>query len=57
LDQVRAQEIMAKIQGKTPEAQLQQSLANKHNADTAGTSAGKQLDAVSLVTQHKATNY
>jgi len=57
LDQARTQEIMAKIQGQTPEAKLAIANANKANADTAGTSAGKQLDAVSLIKQHKATNY
>jgi hypothetical protein len=57
LDQARTQEIMAKIQGQTPDAKLSLSHANKIDADTAGTSAGKQLDAVALVKQHKATNY
>jgi hypothetical protein len=57
LDNARTQEIMAKIAGKTPEGQLAAAHANKINSDTAGTSAGKQLDAISLVSQHKATNY
>ena len=57
LDQARTQEIMAKIQGQTPDGKLALSHANKIDADTAGTSAGKQLDAVSLIKQHKATNY
>jgi hypothetical protein len=57
LDNARTQEIMSKIQGKTPDAQMQLAKANKENADTAGTSAGKQLDAIALIKQHKATNY
>ena len=57
LSKARGQEIMANIQGKTPSSQVDLALANKHNADVAGTSAGKQLDAVALVKQHKATNY
>ena len=57
LDQARTQEIMAKIQGQSPDAQKLLAEANKANSDTAGTSAGKQLDAVALIKQHKATNY
>jgi hypothetical protein len=57
LDQARTQEIMAKIQGQSPDAKLALANANKADAETAGTSAGKQLDAVSLIKQHKATNY
>ena len=57
LAQAHAQEIMANLTGKSPNAQNLLAQANKHNADTAGTSAGKQLDAVALVQQHKATNY
>ena len=57
LDQARTQEIMAKIQGQHPDAVRSLADANKLNADTAGTSAGKQLDAISLIKQHKATNY
>ena len=57
LDQARTQEIMSKIQGLTPDAKKALAAANKENADTAGTSAGKQLDAISLIQQHKATNY
>jgi hypothetical protein len=57
LDTARTQEIMSKIQGQHPDAQRNLAAANKLTADTAGTSAGKQLDAVSLITQHKATNY
>ena len=57
LDTARTQEIMAKIQGQHPEAVRSLADANKLNADTAGTSAGKQLDAISLIKQHKATNY
>lgn len=57
LDQARTQEITAKIQGQTPEAKKALADANKLNADTAGTSAGKQLDAIALAQQHKATNY
>jgi hypothetical protein len=57
LDQARTQEIMAKIQGQHPEAVKALATANKENAETAGTSANKQLDAIALVQQHKATNY
>ena len=57
LDTARTQEIMSKIQGTHPDAKRSLADANKLTADTAGTSAGKQLDAVSLITQHKATNY
>ena len=57
LSQARAQEIMANLQGKTPSAQVDLAMANKHNADTSGISAGKQLDAIALTRQHKATNY
>jgi hypothetical protein len=31
--------------------------ANKDNADVAGTSADRQLEAIALIKQHKATNY
>lgn len=57
LDQARSQEIMAKITGKTPDGALAMAKANKENADVSGLSAGKQLDAIALVKQHKATNY
>jgi len=57
LDNARAQEIMANVAGKSPQAQVDLATANKHNADVSGTSAGKQLDAVALTRQHKATNY
>ena len=57
LDTARAQEIAAKIQGQHPDAVRALADANKLTADTAGTSAGKQLDAISLIKQHKATNY
>jgi hypothetical protein len=57
LDNARTQEIMSKIQGQHPETKRALADANKLNADTAGTSAGKQLDAISLIQQHKATNY
>jgi hypothetical protein len=68
LDQARTKEIMSKIQGGHPEitsqiakinsqTTLDQANANKINSDVAGTSAGKQLDAISLIKQHKATNY
>jgi hypothetical protein len=57
LDTARTQEIMAKIQGQHPDATRALAEANKTNADTAGTSAGKQLDAIALIKQHKATNY
>ena len=57
LDQARTQEIMAKIQGQHPDSVKSLATANKENAETAGTSANKQLDAIALVQQHKATNY
>ena len=68
LDQARTKEIMSKIQGGHPEITsqiakinsqtvLDQANANKINSEVAGTSAGKQLDAIALVRQHKATNY
>ena len=57
LDQARTQEIMAKIQGRTPESAVHLARANKDNADVAGTSADRQLEAIALIKQHKATNY
>jgi hypothetical protein len=57
LDKAKTAEIMAKIAGQHPAALKDISEANKTNADTAGTSASRQLEAVSLVKQHKATNY
>ena len=57
LDQARTQEIISKMTGRHPTSMVDIATANKENADTAGTSAGKQLDAISLIKQHKATNY
>jgi hypothetical protein len=57
LDQARTQEILAKISGQTPESAAQLARANKENADVAGTSADRQLEAIALMTQNKATNY
>jgi hypothetical protein len=57
LDNARTQEIMAKISGQTPESAVQYAKANKENADVAGTSADRQLEAIALMKQHKATNY
>ena len=61
LDQAKTQEIISKISGQNPALASQmardQAEANKINSDVAGTSAGKQLDAISLIKQHKATNY
>ena len=57
LDDARTQEILAKISGQTPEAAVQYARANKENADVAGTSADRQLEAIALMTQNKATNY
>jgi hypothetical protein len=57
LDQARTQEIMSKMTGQHPDATKALAQANKDNADVAGTSAGKQLDAIALIKQHKATNY
>ena len=57
LDNARTQEIMSKIQGQHPDSARAMAQANKDNADVAGTSAGKQLDAIALIKQHKATNY
>jgi hypothetical protein len=57
LDQARTQEIMAKLQGQHPEAVKAIAQANKDNADVSGTSASRQLEAVSLIKEHKATNY
>ena len=34
-----------------------QATANKINSDVAGTSADRQLEAIALMTQQKATNY
>ena len=56
LDQARTQEIMAKLQGQHPEAVKAIAQANKDNADVSGTSASRQLEALSL-TKGKATNY
>jgi hypothetical protein len=57
LDNARTQEIMSKIQGQHPDSAKVLAQANKDNADVSGTSAGKQLDAIALMKQHKATNY
>ena len=57
LDEARTQEILAKISGETPEGAAQLARANKENADVAGTSADRQLEAIALMTQNKATNY
>jgi hypothetical protein len=61
LDQAKTQEIIAKISGQHPALASQmakdQATANKINADVAGTSADRQLEAISLIKQHKATNY
>jgi len=57
LDNARTQEIMAKIQGQHPEMAKTLAQANKDNADVAGTSADRQLEAIALIKQHKATNY
>ena len=57
LDQAKTQEIISKIQGQHPDAVKSLATANKENADTAGTSADRQLEAIALVKQHKATNY
>ena len=51
------EEIMSKIQGQHPDSLKSLATANKENADTAGTSADRQLEAIALVKQHKATNY
>ena len=57
LDQARTQEIMSKISGEHPDSARALAQANKENADVSGVSAGKQLDAIALIKQHKATNY
>ena len=68
LDGARTQEILAKISGQHPAMMGQmakqdsqiakdQAIANKTNADVAGTSADRQLEAIALMTQNKATNY
>jgi hypothetical protein len=68
LDQAKTQEIIAKISGQHPammnqmakqESQMakDQAIANKTNADVAGTSADRQLEAIALMTKNKATNY
>jgi len=61
LDQAKTQEIIAKISGQHPAMASQmakdQAVANKTNADVAGTSADRQLEAIALMTQNKATNY
>jgi len=57
LNNARAAEIQAGLQGKSPSAQVDVAKANEINANVSGVSAGKQLDAISLVKQHKATNY
>jgi hypothetical protein len=61
LDQAKTQEIISKISGTNPALASQmakdQAAANKINSDVAGTSADRQLEAISLVKQHKATNY
>ena len=57
LDNARTEEIRSKIAGTHPDATRALAQANKENADVSGTSAGKQLDAIALIKQHKATNY
>jgi len=57
LDVARTQEIQSKINGQSPDAQAQLAKANETNANTQGTSAGKQLDAIALLKEHKGTNY
>ena len=57
LDQAKTQEIIAKIKGEHPEIAKTLAETNKVNSDTAGTSAQRQLEAISLIKQHKATNY
>jgi len=68
LDKAKTQEIIAKIQGQHPDVASQmaktnsqtakdQAIANKTNSDVAGTSADRQLEAIALLKQHKATNY
>jgi hypothetical protein len=57
LDNAKTQEIMSKMAGTHPDATRALAQANKENADVSGTSAGKQLDAIALIKQHKATNY
>jgi hypothetical protein len=52
---------MAKINSQVAKDNSQtakdQAIANKTNADVAGTSADRQLEAIALMKQHKATNY
>ena len=68
LDKAKTQEIIAKISGQHPSMVNQmakdtsqmakdQATANKINSDVAGTSADRQLEAIALMKQHKATNY
>jgi hypothetical protein len=68
LDKAKTQEIIAKISGQHPAMASQmakdnsqmakdQAITNKTNSDVAGTSADRQLEAISLIKQHKATNY
>jgi len=68
LDQAKTQEIIAKISGQhstianqmardNSQIAKDMALTNKTNADVAGTSADRQLEAISLIKQHKATNY
>jgi hypothetical protein len=57
LNNARAAEIQAGLQGKSPSAQVDVAKANELNANVAGVSAGKQLDAIALTKAHKATNY
>lgn len=57
LDQAKTQEIIAKISGQHPTTAKDLATANKENADVAGTSADRQLEAIALMKQHKATNY
>ena len=57
LDMARAAEIQARLQGQDANSQAHMAKANQINADTQGTSASKQLEAISLIKEHKATNY
>ena len=56
-DEAKSQLIMAEVNGKSPKSMLESVKAHQIAADTMGTSADKQLDALSLTKLHKATNY
>ena len=57
LDQARAQEIQANMQGKSPSGNLDRVRAQEIQAEVAGNTASKQLEGYALIKEHKARAY